>query len=176
MATGRRTPVATRAQDDLERQRAEQGERFLKQMGDMFAQTRQDLAAQFIPRGEGEARFDHLEQVVERIGTAMEKLTSNVTNFHENVPRFYAERTETKQDIAELRTEIEKLKTARETDMQRGYGYRIEDMQGRYKGDFSTQQQVYRQATRIDDRTLQWLFLVLIAGLSVVLPILLRKP
>lgn len=168
--------MATRAQDEFERQRAEQGQQFLRQLSDMFAQTRQDMAQQYIPRNEGEARFEHLEQAVERAVSAVEKLTGNVATFHEAVPRIYAERAETKQEMAELRTEIEKLKTARETDMQRGYGSRIEDIQGRYRGDLSAQQQVYRQATRIDDRTLQWLFLLLIGALTVVMPLLLRKP
>jgi len=125
--------MATRAEE--ERIRQEQTERFLKQLTDMFAQTRTDLAQQFMPRNEAEARMEHTDQALDRMSAAVEKVAGSL----ENVPRIYAEKAETKQDLAELRTEIEKLKTARESDMQRGYGYRIEDIQGRYKGDIGVE-------------------------------------
>ena len=123
------------AQAEIERLRVAQGEQFLKQMGDMFQQTRVDIDSKFIPRPVLEERFTHLDEVIERLGLAVEKLTGNVSSFHENAPRIYADRAETKADVAELKTEIEKLKTAREADKERGYGYRFEDLQGRYKGD-----------------------------------------
>lgn len=172
--------AARYSQDDLERQRNEQGERFLKQLTDMFSQTRQDMAAQFLSRPEADARFEHLEQVVERIGSAMEKLTGNVANFHENVPRLYADRAEVKQEVAELRTEIEKLKTARETDMQRGYGFQIEDIRGRYKGDAAVERGWRVNAQQQSSQMLAWVigggFVFFTAAVSVVLALALRKP
>lgn len=167
-------------QEEIERQRTEQGERFLQQLADMFAQTRTDLAAQFLSRPEADARFEHLEQVVERIGTAMEKLTTNEANFHENVPRLYADKAETKADVAELRTEIEKLKTARETDMQRGYGLQMNEMQGRYRGEAALERGWRQNAQQQTNQMLGWVigggFVLLSACVSIVLAVVLHKP
>lgn len=133
--------MSTRYEAEMERRQREEerqqqvAQQFLKQMADMFTQTRQDLSAQFMPRAETQARMDHMDEMVERIGTALEKLTTNVANYQENAPRIYAERAETKQEVAELRTEIEKLKTARETDIRHGYGSRIEDLRGQWQAD-----------------------------------------
>src|SRR5678816_41271 len=117
---------------EIERLRVEQGQQFLKQMADMFQATRQDLATQYVPRSELTTEMNHMNAAVERVANSVAELTSNVRGFHEGAPRIFADRAETKQDIAELHTEIEKLKTARESDMQRGFDYRYEDVQGRY--------------------------------------------
>src|SRR5690242_4602539 len=108
VARNRRAPRMTRdTQDKIEQLRVAQGEQFLKQMGEMFQQTRSDLAVQFVPRTEMRSEFDHTNDAIRRVAEAVEKLTGNVSNFHENAPRVFADRAETKQDLAELRTEIE---------------------------------------------------------------------
>lgn len=123
--------MATRNNEDLERLRVEQGQQFLRQMTDMFQQTRVDLAAQFVPRSE----LAHMNEAVERVAKAVEALTGNVREFRERAPRDFADRAETKQDIAEMRAEVEKLKALYDSDLRRGFDYRVDDMQGRYRGD-----------------------------------------
>ena len=129
---------------EIERLRVAQGEQFLKQMGEMFSQTRLDIDAKFIPRTVLEERFAHVDDSIDRMAAAVEKLTGNVASFHENAPRIYADRAETKADMAELKTEIEKLKTARETDKERGYGWRYEDATRQYGARYDDQAQRYR--------------------------------
>lgn len=135
--------MATHAEE--ERIRQEQGERFLTQLNDMFAQTRTDMAAQFMPRAETQARMDHLDEVVERIGSALEKLTGNVYNFHEGAPRIFADKAETKAEMAGLRTDIAKLETAFDAFKDRGFGWRFEDEQNRYKSALAGQQYERRE-------------------------------
>lgn len=159
-------------QEEIERRQAEQGERFLKQLGDMFQATRTDLAAQFIPRQEAETRFDHLEQVVERIGTAMEKLTNNTSNFHESAPRIFADRADTKADIAELRTEIEKLKTAREADKEKQYGYRVDDLGRVYKGDAGTERGWRTNAQQQGNQLIGWIIGISLALFTIAINII----
>lgn len=131
------------AQDDLERLRVEQGQQFLRQMTDMFQQTRVDLAAQFVPRSE----LAHMNEAVERVAKAVEQLTNNVRDFRERAPRDFADRAETRQEINELRADMERIKTARESDKERGFDYRLEDVQGRYRGDAYVER-TYRQGAQ----------------------------
>jgi hypothetical protein len=166
--------MATRDAQEIERLRIEQGQQFLKQMQDMFQQTRVDLASQFVPRSE----MEHVNDAVERVANAVEKLTGNVGSFHENAPRIFADRAETKQDLAELRTEIEKLKSVREADMQRGYGFRIEDMQGRYQGDMRTERGWRTNVQQQSTQTLGWIigggFVLFTTAVSIILALALR--
>lgn len=166
--------MTTRAEE--ERIRAEQGERFIKQMSDMFVQTRSDMDQKFIPRPELEARLEHMDTVVERVVTAVEKLTANVENLRESNPQIFANRAETKQDQADLRaetkrdqadlrTEIEKLKTARETDMQRGYDWRYSDTQGRMRGE-AAGERGWRGA--MQERSTQQVNMLWVAGLALI--------
>lgn len=163
--------MAASAQDEIERLRVAQGEQFLKQMADMFQQTRSDLAAQYVPRSE----MDHVNEAITRVANAVEKLTGNVINFHESAPRIFADRADTKQDLAELRTEIEKLKTARDADKERGYDYRFSDMQGRYKGDFAGERGWRQNAQQQSTNVIGWIigissgFLLLAINIIVVL-------
>lgn len=168
--------MATR--DELERVRVAQGEQFLKQMGDMFAQTRIDIDAKFIPKPVLEERFAHLDDAIDRMAAAVEKLTGNVASFHENAPRIYADRGETKQDLAELKTEIEKLKTAREADKERGYGFRFEDLQGRYKGDIGVERGWRVNSQQQGTQVLGWIiaggFVFFTTAVSIILALVLR--
>lgn len=171
--------AARYSQEEIERQRAEQGERFLEQMGKMFAQTRSDLTQQFMPRPEAEARMDHLDQVVERIGMAIEKLTDSVAHSQESNPRIYADRAETKADMAELRTEIEKLKTARETDKERQFGYRYDDLGRIYKGDAGTERGWRVNAQQQGSQTMSWLIMggitLLTIAINIIVALALRR-
>ena len=165
--------MTTRAEEDRIRQ--EQGERFLKQLQDMFTTTRTDMASLFMPRAETQARMDHQDEMIEKLTVALEKLTSNVGNFHENVPHIYAERAETKAELGELRIEIEKLKTQRESDMQRDYGARFEDMKGRFKGDEKVERGWRTNAQESTTQMLAWVigggFVLLSAAVSIILTI-----
>lgn len=131
--------ATTRAQEE-ERIRHEQGQQFLKQLNDMFQQTRQDMSQQFVPRPEFSAHMEKMDQVLEGLEKTVERIGGNVSSFHENAPARFADKAETKSEMGELRTEIEKLKTARESDMQRGYGWRFEDEQGRYRSALASEQ------------------------------------
>src|SRR5260370_4065836 len=118
----RRNAMTTRA--DEERRREEMGRDFLKELRGLFDTSQSQLEQKFVPRPEVEARMDHQDTLIEKLGISVEKLVGGVQM-----------REDARRDLTELRVEIEKLKTAREADMQRGYGYRIDDMQGRYRGD-----------------------------------------
>lgn len=170
--------MAGAAQEEIERLRIEQGQQFLKQMADMFTATRADLAQQYVPRTEMRSELDHTNEAVRRVAEAVEKLTGNVSNFHENAPRIYADKAETKQDIAALSTEIEKLKTARESDMQRGYDYRFDDMRGRYRGDVAVERGWRVNAAQQGNQMLGWVIggslALLTIAVNVILALALR--
>src|SRR5258706_5077821 len=133
----RATGMATRQEE--ERRKDERGERFIKQLADMFTASGQDIVGQIMPqimpRPEIEAGMEHQDQIAEQAITGIRDLTAIVSNLQQTVPRIYADRAETKESMAELRTEIEKLKTARESDKERQYGMRYEDQGKRYEGD-----------------------------------------
>lgn len=167
--------AARYTQEEIERQRNEQGERFLKQLGDMFAQTRVDLAQQFMPRPEAESRMNHLDQVVESIGTAMEKLTGNVSNFHENAPRIYADRAETKADLAEMRTEIEKIKTKQEADKEKQYGYRVDDLGRVYQGEAGIERGWRTNTQQQNAQVINYLIQGMIMILSILISVMLAR-
>ena len=184
--------MTTRAEE--ERIRQEQGQQqFLRQMSDMFAQTRTDMDQKYIPRPELEARLEHMDSVVERVMAAVEKLTANVENLRESNPQIFANRAETKQDQAELRaetkqdqadlrTEIEKLKTALDAFKERGYDWRYSDAQGRMRGDIAQERgwrgAMQERSTQQVDR--MWIGALALIGLvspivSVILTLVLRK-
>lgn len=148
-----------------EARQQELGQQFLRQMGDMFTQTRADMAAQFVPRPEFSAHMEKMDQVLEGLEKTVERIGGNVSTFHESAPRIFADRAETKQDIAELHTEIEKLKTARESDMQRGYGWRFEDVQGRMRAD-TVGERGWRGA--MQERSTQTVNMLWLAGLALI--------
>jgi len=138
---------------EVERLRVEQGQQFLKQMSDMFTQTRVDLAAQFIPRSE----MAHMNEAIERVARAVEQLTGNVRDFRESAPRNFADRSETKQDIDGLRAELEKVKAVYDADLRRGFDYRYDDMQGRYRGDMAGERGWRGQAQQQSSQLNGWL-------------------
>jgi antirestriction protein len=141
---------------DEERRRDEYSERFLSKMEDMIAKPLSAMDQKYVPRPELEARFDHLEQIVADIGVAVKTVTSNVGSFHENVPRIYADKSETKQSIAELHTDIAKLETAFEAFKERQYGSRFEDMQGRYRGDERVERGWRKDTQQQSTQMLSW--------------------
>lgn len=166
--------MAARNTEDLEKLRLEQGQQFLKQMSDMFTATRVDLAAQFVPRSE----WVHTNESIERVTRLVETLTKNLGEFREQVPRNFADRTETKQDIAEMRADLDKLKALYDADLRRGYDYRFEDVQGRYKGDMRTDQawraNAQAQGVQLNVWLVGALFLVISTAIPIILTLALR--
>lgn len=177
--------ATTRAQQmEMEHQRQEQGERFMNQLAEMFKAQRQDMSLQYVPRPEFSAHMEKMDQVLEGLEKTVERIGGNVSTFHDNAPVRFADKSEMKDVLGELRTEIEKLKTARESDMQRGYGARFEDMQrgygsrfediqGRYKGDAAVERGWRTSAQQSSQLALGWVigggFVLLAAILALVL-------
>jgi archaellum component FlaC len=162
------------AQEDLERLRVEQGQQFLRQMTDMFQQTRVDLAAQFVPRSE----MTHMNEAIERVARAVEQLTGNVRDFREAAPRNFADRAETRQELTEIRADVEKLKALYDADLRRGFDYRVDDMQGRYRGDAYVERgwrgQSQQQATQLNVWLVGALFLLISTAVPIIVTLALR--
>jgi archaellum component FlaC len=148
----RKDAMSTRNAEDLERLRIEQGQQFLRQMTDMFQQTRVDLASQFVPRSE----MAHMNEAIERVARAVEQLTGNVRDFREQAPRNFADRAETKQDIDTLRADLEKIKAVYDADLRRGFDYRFDDMQRGYRGEANVERGWRSSAQQQGNQMLGW--------------------
>ena len=163
---------------EYERRQQELGERFIEQFREMIDRSTQMMASNYVPRPELEARFQHQDEIIERIGTAIEKLTGSTSNFHENAPRIFADKTEIKGDIAELRTEIEKVKTNLDAFKEQGYGWRFQDAAGRMRGEASIERGWRQQSATQTSQAMGWAItaglMLLVTAINVIITLALR--
>ena len=163
---------------EYEQRQQELGERFIEQFREMIDRSTQMMASNYVPRPELEARFQHQDEIIERIGTAIEKLTGSTSNFHENAPRMFADKSEIKSDIAELRTEIEKVKTSLDAFKEQGYGWRLVDQTGRMRGEASLERGWRQQTMTQSSQAMGWIIgggvMLLVTAINIIIALLMR--